>query len=248
MFQRNRREGRRLEQVVQDRTKELVRQDELLHVVNNLASILFASHTDELKSVLDSGVEMIARCMTVDRVYVWQNVMRDGELYYVRAYEWIKKGETTRGAATEFSYRDTLPGWEKILTKGKGINGPISDLPERERLRLTPYGIKSILIVPVFLRDILWGFTSFDDCHRVRSFPEGEESILRSGSLLIVNAMQRNEMAKHLEKVLADAESASRAKSDFLANMSHEIRTPMNAIIGMTSIGKIASESESNDY
>ena len=32
----------------------------------------------------------------------------------------------------------------------------------------------------------------------------------------------------------AQAQHASRAKSDFLANMSHEIRTPMNGVIGLT--------------
>jgi len=40
----------------------------------------------------------------------------------------------------------------------------------------------------------------------------------------------------------------SRHKSAFLANMSHEIRTPMNAIIGMTTIGKSASDIERKDY
>ena len=45
-----------------------------------------------------------------------------------------------------------------------------------------------------------------------------------------------------------EAETASRAKSAFLANMSHEIRTPMNAIIGMTSIGKSAVDTERKDY
>jgi len=45
-----------------------------------------------------------------------------------------------------------------------------------------------------------------------------------------------------------EARAANRAKSDFLANMSHEIRTPMNAIIGMTSIGKTATDIERKDY
>ena len=44
----------------------------------------------------------------------------------------------------------------------------------------------------------------------------------------------------------SDAEN--RHKSAFLANMSHEIRTPMNAIIGMTTIGKSASDSIRKDY
>ena len=49
--------------------------------------------------------------------------------------------------------------------------------------------------------------------------------------------MQAQELADLAEKYLeqkAEAETASRAKSDFLANMSHELRTPLNAIIGFS--------------
>jgi signal transduction histidine kinase/CheY-like chemotaxis protein len=68
---------------------------------------------------------------------------------------------------------------------------------------------------------------------------------LREHKMMMQNI---RESAAELEAALERAQAANRAKSNFLSNMSHEMRTPMNAIIGMTLIGKSASDIEKKDY
>jgi cell cycle sensor histidine kinase DivJ len=47
---------------------------------------------------------------------------------------------------------------------------------------------------------------------------------------------ERKAQEAELARTRAEAESASRAKTQFLANMSHELRTPLNAVLGFSEI------------
>jgi signal transduction histidine kinase/CheY-like chemotaxis protein len=116
---------------------------------------------------------------------------------------------------------------------------------------LEPYGVRSILAIPIHFQDNFWGFITFDDCHREYAFENRDVDILKSGSLMVASILERNEYAARLESALREAHDANRAKSDFLARMSHEMRTPLNAIIGLSEValgagGISNSETHSN--
>ncbi|MDR0311994.1 MAG: transporter substrate-binding domain-containing protein, partial [Treponema sp.] len=259
LFQKVRHDGKKLENLVETRTETLNKQLKLMSVVNNAAVLLLETDAENYPAALNSSMEMICLQMKADRVYLWQNSRKaDGKLYYRQICKWHteESASAADNKLTEFAYQNTLPKWEELLSQGTTLNGPLDWIPDGDKEYFTAYGLQSILVVPLFLNEIFWGYVSFDDCHSRRIFSQAEEHTLRTWGLLAVGIIQRGEIAKgmrnslikseelqqELEIAMESAKSANHAKSAFLANMSHEIRTPLNAIIGFSELELAADD------
>jgi PAS domain S-box-containing protein len=223
---------------------EIEKNDRLLYTVNAAASILLKSDPGMFEQALWQCFDMLGKGVQVNRIRVYQIYTECGEQRYTLKYEWSDAGGTAedaalaanRGISEGLISLSMLPLWKQKLPAGECISGPISSFPEDVQSLLKKRGIVSILIVPVFLENKFWGFDSYENLATERLFSKKEESILMSGTLLLANAMTRNNMIQNLIIAREQALDNTRIKSAFLATISHEIRTPLNAIIGLTEI------------
>ncbi|WP_236144256.1 response regulator [Nostoc sp. CMAA1605] len=203
----------------------------------------------KLEKILQTTVTEVQKILQADRVLIFQ-INSDGS------------GKVVQEAV--------VPGWS--VTLDQDINDPclkkgfiewyrdgnittISDI-EQAGLQfchvefLKQFQVKANLIVPILVRDDLWGLLIAHQCDRPRQWTELELDLLKhladqmgialhQAQLLSQASQQTQLLARQNEELnLAKqaAETANMAKSNFLATMSHEIRTPMNAIIGMTGL------------
>ncbi len=236
---------------------EIERRDHLLQTVNQMAETLLRSDPDDFSETLHRCMGTMARAIEADRMCFFKNHTINGKLHHTQMCEWSDRVRSFQGAdvRTDVSYDAKTPTLKEVLSRGECLHRLVRDLPPTDREWIGEQGTLAFLTVPIFVQGEFWGFIGFDNCHDERLF--GEETIVRSGSLLIASALLRNdyllsikETSARLEVALTNAQEAVIAKRQFLAHMSHEIRTPLNAVIGLSELALgeecLSRETESN--
>jgi len=174
---------------------ELKQRERLLNMVNKAAGVLLSISDDKsFETSLLKSFELVGTCMDIDRVQIWRNEEIDGELYFVHQYEWLSdygRNAVPVPIGLRFPH-SSRPEWRDIFSKGKCINGTVSMMPEDDRVFLNSYGIKSAVLIPMFLEGTFWGSFDINDCRRERAFSDEEIRILASVGLMMSNAIERN--------------------------------------------------------
>ena len=188
---------------------EIGRQKDLLDTVNLVSSVLLDVNIGNFENSLLQAMEMLAKAVYADRVCIWENHIKDDQLYCAKLYEWSEgiNPQQSSMPAPDISYNGELPEWEESLSHGNCINALIRDIPPVNRERFFDQGILSTLVVPVFLFNNFWGIVRFDDCRTERKFTENEELILRSASRMIANALIRNEIVENFRATASQLET-----------------------------------------
>jgi GAF domain-containing protein len=182
--------------------KDLEQRNKLLEMVKNTAEILLSTDRDNLEETLLGAMDIMARCVNADRMHIFRKQLISGKPRYVHQCEWLNEIGRAHSLREKAGYFDiqVIPKWDQYFSAGREINGPLSSLSEEEQKIISPYGVFSILAIPLYLQQKIWGFVSFDDCIDERTFSDHEVNMLRSGSLLLANSIVR-----HNNKIIIDS-------------------------------------------
>ncbi|MFH0909370.1 MAG: PAS domain S-box protein [bacterium] len=156
-------------------------QDRLLDAVSKATNLLLTSGSQE--GVIQRALGLLGEAANVDRAYIFENHRhtQTGVYLYSQRYEWAREGVAPQIDNPELQnmpYALGLMRLYNLLSTGKAFSGLVREFPEVERRVFEAQDIRSILIVPIFVQDRLWGFIGFDDCHSDRAWSTNEESTL----------------------------------------------------------------------
>jgi two-component system, sensor histidine kinase and response regulator len=209
----------------------------------NLSIKIFSTHNEEtFEEVMTNGIRPFADTVGLDRVVVYAIVNREGERRFGQIYRWDKSEGGLMSLAEELKVLPNIPvldHWILTAAKGECIRMRESDYTKEQAAFMHMYGIKSILLIPIFTHGDLWGAVSFQDHTYDRYFDEDFKDLLYSASRIFSNAVIRAQTEdsaikaiielRHREKTEA---ALNKAAILFLSQNEETFEATMTAGVG----------------
>jgi PAS domain S-box-containing protein len=160
--------------------KALERRVLMMDTLNKTLEV-FCNHNEKtFDEVLETGLRPIADLMEVERITVYRYMETDGEKILKQMYRWEKEIKLKQKNFGLLRDHNVFSGWVNTLRGNNCVNQRVCDMTEAEAAFVNTYGIKSILMVPVFLRGELWGSVNFQDHTKTRLFDRESIDLMRA--------------------------------------------------------------------
>lgn len=213
----------------------------------NQAVEIFVSHNEEtFEDVLSDALRPVAEAAELSRIVVYRVLERE-PFKLGQTYRWDKGGKEGGGLipiADELRVLPDIPvlcNWVSVLSKGEWVNVHTGFMTEDEKAFADIYGIKSMLMFPVFVNGELWGGVTFQDHEKDRDLEREDLSdSLHSTALLCVNAIIRSENKRDAAEAIRAlkrgkelTDTLNRAAILFLSQHGNNFKDTMNAGIGI---------------
>ena len=183
----------------------------------NAAIEIFTSHSDkEFDAVIGRGLKPIVDSTGLDHVVVYRRLDIDDETRFGQIYNWDKAENGLVATDLELRVLPKIPvlnDWISRLSENNCIRLRESEMSADEHDFLQKFGVKSVLVVPVFTHGVFWGGVSFQDHSGGDYFDVGCTDLFCSAARLCVNAIIRAETANSVRIAIEEVKRREKMAS-----------------------------------
>jgi diguanylate cyclase (GGDEF)-like protein/PAS domain S-box-containing protein len=210
---------------------------------------IFISFTEKaFDDVMSNGLRPVADAAGLDRVIVFRvfgiESNTAGEIY---RWDKIEGGTAPLDNALKvLPVTSTMKRWISVVSNDTCISLRRSEFAEDEAAFLTPRGVKSILIAPVFIEREFWGVVTFHDNTNERDFDEDCTGLLRSTARLCAATIIREDKTRGVDRAIEAlkrrekiTDTLNRAAVTFLSQSGETFEDTMAA--GVSLIASMAN-------
>jgi len=173
----------------------------LINALNKALSIFSAHEGDKLDVVLTNGLRPLAKAMNADRIIFYSLEVINGENRLRQTYYWDTAADSLTERSLDFLPNDpVVSSWVEIIMQDVCINKHLGNMDEDEKAFMNLFGVKSVLVVPIFSCGQFFGGVIFQDHVNERDFDEDCMELYRSAAQMCTSAIIRAEMAQRVEE------------------------------------------------
>lgn len=182
-------------------TQEQLRRTTTLLEYIALSTQSLLVNEDHTHAVMEA-LKMLGTAADVDRTYICDIYYSEsaGEQVAEMRYEWTRAGVHTRGGSSpHLTLTDDVPFFHSHLSHNKSFYGLVNRIENPAvKARLEQQGVVSIILIPVFANNALWGFIGFDDCSKEREWLEIDIHFFKTAANALGSKLKKMELEKQV--------------------------------------------------
>jgi signal transduction histidine kinase len=204
---------------------ELRRRDSILEAVAYAAERFL--HGAPVAHGLQGILSKLGRAADVSRVYIFENETdpHNGLLTSLR-HEWVAQGISAQledPVLHRLSYEEVgFQRWAQLLRRGMAVFGRVHEFPADEQAFLLRQSIQALVVAPIFVDKVWWGFIGFDDCTDARRWSSMEIDALYTAGNIIGAALWRKRNEERISTLSREMLKAQDYERKNISNYLHD--------------------------
>lgn len=229
---------------------ELTYRRDFEKIVTNISSTFVRVPAAETDAYISDALGKIGEFAKVDRSYIFR-YYPDREILS-NTHEWCNEGIEPQIQHLAALKLDDFP-WGVETAKSKMVISDVEGLPDEAaatRDLFMMQGIKSIIILPMYVGDDWIGFLGFDSVFNKRKWTEEDQSLLQFIGEIIANGLKRKEtyeqirntnviLERKVEERTAELVHSNKSLERFAFMASHDMKEPLRMVISYLQLLKL---------